>query len=647
MSILAGVVSLNREAPDSDSEGRLEGAVSARGRGRTTSLRLGKAFFVRTAMPADRADESQIAADRHRHLLFGACARLDNRFELGAALGLSTSELAATHDAALISRMMERSGDEGLAQCLGAFAFAQWDGGSRRLTLVRDSLGCRAWYYNVGDGVVRFSTSIGVLLALPRVSRALDERSLANFLALNTAGGHRTFYQNIDRVPSRTLAIFDETTCRQRHYWTPNLEAAPPFRRAEDYIERARELFDQAVDSAVRDLPRVAIATSGGLDSSAIAATIARRHSGKETTCYTLVAPEGARVAVRAGKYSSERDKVMSLGKMYPSLDIRFIAPEDVEVYGEQDSRLFARANVPVLNPIIWGWNWHLYDAVAKAGHTAMLTGNLGNFGLSWHGRFSLAQPPGAGQWGQYVRAFRALARQRRHGMAAILAMDVLMIDAPRPGRDWIYRLMGRDPHSVAQHSALNPTAVAELGLLDEWKREGFDPWFGPRHRQPVGHRAFRLFDNNQFARDFNAMSGELLGFEIRDPHADRRLLEFALSVPEQMYREHGVPRSFARRVLADRLPSEIVDERRSGPNFTSWFQSMNDRRRDIAGDIERIEASPLASRLLDVPRLKRLMLEWPSDEHAAEARWKDYHLALGRGVHVGRFICSVEGGNR
>jgi asparagine synthase (glutamine-hydrolysing) len=73
----------------------------------------------------------------------------------------------------------------------------------------------------------------------------------------------------------------------------------------------------------------------------------------------------------------------------------------------------------------------------------------------------------------------------------------------------------------------------------------------------------------------------------------------------------------------------------------------MNDRRRDIAGDIERIEASPLASRLLDVPRLKRLMLEWPSDEHAAEARWKDYHLALGRGVHVGRFICSVEGGNR
>jgi asparagine synthase (glutamine-hydrolysing) len=276
-----------------------------------------------------------------------------------------------------------------------------------------------------------------------------------------------------------------------------------------------------------------------------------------------------------------------------------------------------------------------------------MLVGNLGNFGLSWHGRFSLAQPPRAGQWGGYARAFRALTKGRRYGMAATLATDVLMLDAPGPWRDWIYRLMGRDPESVAQHSALNPAAIAELGLPEEWEREGFDPWLGPRHRHPIRHRAFRLFDDNQFARDFTATSGELFGFEMRDPHADRRLLEFALSVPEQMYREDGVRRSFARRVLADRLPTEIIDERRSGANFTTWFRSMDARHRDFAGDIERIEASPLASRLLDVPRLKRLMAEWPSDEQAAETRWMDYLATFSRGVHIGRFICWVEGGNR
>src|SRR5262249_58203030 len=65
--------------------------------------------------------------------LFAACARLDNRVELGAALGLAPTDLARTRDAVLILRMMERWGDAGVARCLGAFAFALWDADARRL----------------------------------------------------------------------------------------------------------------------------------------------------------------------------------------------------------------------------------------------------------------------------------------------------------------------------------------------------------------------------------------------------------------------------------------------------------------------------------------------------------------------------------
>ena len=142
-------------------------------------------------------------------------------------------------------------------------------------------------------------------------------------------------------------------------------------------------------------------------------------------------------------------------------------------------------------------------------------------------------------------------------------------------------------------------------------------------------------------------MNGEHHGFELRDPHADRRLLEFSLSVPEWMYRRNGIPRSFARRVLADRLPREILDERRRGAQGGAWFRRLDMRRRDVATEIERLEGSPLARRLIDVPRLKRLMSEWPKDEHAAELRKWDFYLALDRGLQVGRFIRWAEGGNR
>ena len=78
-----------------------------------------------------------------------------------------------------------------------------------------------------------------------------------------------------------------------------------------------------------------------------------------------------------------------------------------------------------------------------------------------------------------------------------------------------------------------------------------------------------------------------------------------------------------------------------------TWFRGLDARRHQIAMDIERIEASPLASRLVDVPRLKRLITQWPKDEHAAEKRMSEYRFALARGVHVGRFVRWVEGGNQ
>jgi asparagine synthase (glutamine-hydrolysing) len=230
--------------------------------------------------------------------------------------------------------------------------------------------------------------------------------------------------------------------------------------------------------------------------------------------------------------------------------------------------------------------------------------------------------------------------------MARIFAGEVLMPTLPMGLRRLAYRLRGRDPDSVAQHSALNPAFIAETGLAKQWQADGFDPWFLPSDWNAARWRADRLFDYNQHARDSRGLSEEVGGFETRDAHADRRLLEFTLSVPEPLFRRDAVPRSFARRVLADRLPREILDERRRGVNTPGWFRSLDTRRDDIARDIESLEASPLARRLIDLPRLRGLMQRWPKDEHEAQQRVEDYRRALARGVHVGRFVRWVEGGN-
>ncbi len=645
MSAFVGIVALSGRPIDREVEERAARALARLGNGRTRVSRGEAGLFIEHNGQRDRPAPIQTAPSP-RPTLFAALARLDNREELGDALGLARPELAQTPDTALLQHMFERWGDTGVARCLGAFAFAHWDAAMRRLTLGRDCLGNRPLFYHRGSEFIWFATSLGVLLAVPDVPRAINELALAQFLAVNNGNERQTFYRGIERVLSRTLVTIDPQGTRHRRYWSPDLDAPPPYRRDEDYVERARELLDIAVASSTRDTPQVAIATTGGLDSSAIAATAARQPFTKQITCLCLVPPLGTAIDVGRFRYLDERDKVRELGRMYPRLDIQFVSPDSIHPKAYDDTRHFARLHLPVFHAASTGVGFHLTDAVVAGGHRTLLIGNYGNFGLTWWGPLAVLELFRARQWTACLRELRAIARENDQSLFRALAANLVVPATSPQMRRLIYRLRGRNPDSVAQHSALNPAFVAETGLARQWRKEGFDPWFGPRDSNPRRWRAYRLFDHQQYARDVRGAAEEVYGYEIRDPHGDRRLLEFVLSVPEPMYRRDGVQRAFARRVLADRLPPAIFKERRKGAHAPTWFRSLDARRKDIAEDIERLQASAVASHLLDLPRLKRLIDQWPKDANEAERRGGEFRLALARGVHVGHFIRWVEGGN-
>ena len=136
----------------------------------------------------------------------------------------------------------------------------------------------------------------------------------------------------------------DRDSVQSRKYWTPDFDAPPPYSREEDYIERARELLDLAVASATRDTPHVAIATSGGLDSSAIAATAARLGSAESITCFSTVPPLGTQIDVGPFRYLDERDKVEALARMHPSLDRALRRSRPRRSHGPKTTRAIFRA---------------------------------------------------------------------------------------------------------------------------------------------------------------------------------------------------------------------------------------------------------------------------------------------------------------
>jgi asparagine synthase (glutamine-hydrolysing) len=638
MTAFAGIVRFDGSANDADTQDRITRSVGTGRGGRIWSYRSDSALFV-SRSPQPLAGNG--------HALSAALARLDNRDELGASLHIPSPELAGISDLALLMRIVEQQGEAGVARSLGAFAFASWDERQRRLILGRDCLGINhALFFHRSPNFCAFATSLPALLSLPFVPREVDAIELANFMAMNFRATHRTVYRGIDRVASRTLTTFEPGATRHRHYWSPAFDPAPPFRREDDYIQQARELFDRAVSTTIGGDRRIAISTSGGLDSSAVAATAARLGLGERVTCYTLVPPEGAVSNPHPSRYQDETDKVVALQRAHPTLDLRLLRPETPHPFEIDPERYFAATGVPILDPTNLGWFSALHDVVAADSHRLLLDGAYGNVGLTWDGKFALRALLRERDWRAVAREVPLMAAEDGVGPARILMSHILLPSAPAPVSRLAHRLRGRDPRSVARYSALNPTFVADCDLVRQWREAGFDPWFRKSATEAARHRAFQLFDNNQPARDYMASLNERYGFEARAPHADRRLLEFALAIPEPRYRCNGVARSFARSVFADRLPPEILNERKRGAQGGAWFRRLDARRADVAEDLERFKASPLASGLLDLPRLKRLVEEWPADEHVALARTSDYMVVLTRALHIGRFILWAERGN-
>ena len=149
-----------------------------------------------------------------------------------------------------------------------------------------------------------------------------------------------------------------------------------------------------------------------------------------------------------------------------------------------------------------------------------------------------------------------------------------------------------------------------------------------------------------QVNRDKGATARRRAPVEARDPYADRRMIEFTLGIPEQQFWHAGEDRWLARRVLADRLPRELITERRRGAQCPEWYGIVSARRDGMAEAIARIERSPLASRVVDIPRMKALLDDWPKDAEAAMKRKGVYGYALARGISMGGFLRWYEGGN-
>lgn len=163
----------------------------------------------------------------------------------------------------------------------GMFAFALWDRQRKRLTLARDHFGKKPLYYYLDRDTFAFASELKALLLLPGVRSHLsvDARSLQKYLLYGYIPSPHSVFREIKKLEPSTTFQFDVSQWRivnKRCFWPlERIEVASDLAEA-DVLEHMDSLLEQAVVKRLQaDVP-VGVFLSGGVDSSLIAAYVAK-----------------------------------------------------------------------------------------------------------------------------------------------------------------------------------------------------------------------------------------------------------------------------------------------------------------------------------------------------------------------------------
>jgi asparagine synthase (glutamine-hydrolysing) len=181
-------------------------------------------------------------------------------------------------DTETIVHLYEELGDACVERLRGMFAFAIWDARQQRLLLARDRFGIKPLYVASTPDGLAFSSELKALHRSGLTRHELDWVALESVFRVGYIPAPRTPFVGVRKLePGHVLAWDANGRERVTRYWDVPTTPAHAVPHAE---ERVLEQLDEAVRAhLVADVP-VAAFLSGGLDSSAVVASMALAGNG-------------------------------------------------------------------------------------------------------------------------------------------------------------------------------------------------------------------------------------------------------------------------------------------------------------------------------------------------------------------------------
>ncbi len=485
----------------------------------------------------------------------------------------------------------------------GMFGFALWDRRRQTLLVGRDRLGIKPIYWLNDGRRVAFASEAKALLALPGVPREVDPGALEAYLELGYVPSPLSMFRGIRKLPIASVMKISMAGVSIDSYWQPPTAVDARVSPAE-WTRRVREQLEASVQmQMVSDVP-IGAFLSGGVDSGAVLAFMAR-HSSSPVKTYSIGFDGGA-----AERFYNELDQAREVATMF----------------GTDHHEILVKPDVVRLLPKLL---WHMDEPIADS---AFITTYLVSEFARRDVKVILSGVGGDELFGGYRRYL---------GEHYMRYVDWLPQPAKR-GAAWLADRLPSDRHSKwlnYSRLAKNFIGAAALPFAERYRayvgassaaeaaelmlhppaerRDAIAAAFEASGGDDVLARMFAVDARTQLPDDLLMLTDRMTmaaSLECRVPLLDHDLVELAAQIPTGVKLAGGELKSLMKKALADVLPREVLrrPKRGFGAPMGAWLKGALSEMLESALSRKSIEARGLlrhapVARLIEDHRANRV----------------------------------------
>ena len=443
----------------------------------------------------------------------------------------------------------------------GMFAFAIWDEQEQELFCARDRFGEKPFYFYRDESRFVFASEMKALWAA-EVPKVRNESQLLNYLTIglvqNAATPDETFFQSIYSLqPAHHITIaLPAFSIEIERYWDLDKETINTTISETEAVEKFSFLLQQSISRRLRSDVTLGTSLSGGLDSSAIIASVHYlKPHGSPLTSFSAVFPDFKK---DESKYITEVTTKFGIEN--------FKTTPTAEQLNADFDRLMYHQEEPFQSLSIYA-QYKVYELAKQHGTTVILDGQgadeiLAGYHKYYHWYWQ--QLLGNGQWSITSREINAarklgvtdewnwknkLAAFMPQTTARALEQKAIRLQQQNPFINADYLIAG------SKNNIVKKPVVYKLNdiLYHDTCQAGLQ-------------ELLRYADRNSMAH----------GREVRLPFLNHKLVQFVFSLPAHFKIKEGFTKWILRKTMDEKLPASIVwrtDKIGYEPPQQQWMQ--------------------------------------------------------------------------